>query len=84
MESCNKNIELDGREMNQLARMALGDGVFVITELIRCMRKDGSEDDRAVLKGVFREEFIESIKDGPNEVRGRESLIQEMTALHMQ
>ncbi len=70
--------------MNQLARMALGDGVFVITEMIRCVRQGGSEDNRSVLKGVFHGEFMESFKVGSTEVRGRETLLQEMAALHTQ
>ncbi|KAF8326826.1 armadillo-type protein [Cantharellus anzutake] len=82
VQSCNKDVkdEETGKEMNQIARMAVGNGVFVVTELIRCIRQGGNEDARKILTGVFGDSFVQIVKSGSGG-RGREALLQEVSAL---
>jgi pumilio homology domain family member 6 len=64
-------MQVVGRE--NMVRMALGNGAFVVAELVKRVSEEGTETEKSELKGWFDKNVVSNIRVGQG--RGSEALV---------
>lgn len=62
-----------------MVSMAKGEGMFVVAELLERVVEEGSEEEKAMLKGWFGGEVKKKLESGDG--RGREVLLEKIAKL---
>lgn len=64
---------------NNMVQMALGNGAFVVAELVKRISEEGTEEEKSELKGWFGKKVIDQIRSGKG--RGSEALLESLQGL---